>query len=300
MKNSPVRGSSNCWLSSMLPPCSKSRPVTVATMPALVRAGQGEDDSGESRWPGSARLTAPPSGGCCVAPQRGASCATVASVVPRRAPVNWPGSTFALMRNSEGRASALGRSSRSIGPSTILKLLAQQGTLGVTELARELSVHKSTATRLVGALESSAGSSNRSRTGASIGSGQASCGWRGRPRPASTSSARRGPICRDLSASTGETVNLAVLATRSALYIDQVTGHLAPVLRLGRPAHPPARHVQRQGAALRAGRVGGLASDSGSCPPTPRDDHVPRRPREQLRDVRDRGYAVAPTSSTRG
>ncbi len=33
MKNWSVRTSSNCWLSSMLAPCSKSRAVTVATIP---------------------------------------------------------------------------------------------------------------------------------------------------------------------------------------------------------------------------------------------------------------------------
>ncbi len=42
MKNWVVRGSWNCWLSSMFAPCSNSRAVTVATMP---------------RWSGQLRMS---------------------------------------------------------------------------------------------------------------------------------------------------------------------------------------------------------------------------------------------------
>ena len=62
------------------------------------------------------------------------------------------------------------------------------------------------------------------------------------------------PVCRQLAAETGETVNIAVLSESSALYLDQIAGSLgAAVAQLGRPAHPAARDQQRQGAAQRSG-----------------------------------------------
>ena len=36
MKNQPLRGSKNCWLSMMFPPRSYRKPDTACTMPGLV------------------------------------------------------------------------------------------------------------------------------------------------------------------------------------------------------------------------------------------------------------------------
>jgi DNA-binding IclR family transcriptional regulator len=109
---------------------------------------------------------------------------------------------------------------------TILEVLARVGEAGVTEIAMELGVHKSTAFRLVATLEAhrlveQAGDRGRYRLGVGV------------LRLAGATTARLDlvqearPICRQLAADTGETVNIAVLAEQSALYLDQIAGSSA-------------------------------------------------------------------------
>jgi DNA-binding IclR family transcriptional regulator len=106
---------------------------------------------------------------------------------------------------------------------TILELLAVHGTAGVTQLARELDVHKSTASRLVSALE-------RRRLVEQVETGGHYRLGPGIIRLAGATNARLDlvqearPVCRRLAAATGETVNLAVLSGGAALYVDQVAG----------------------------------------------------------------------------
>lgn len=106
---------------------------------------------------------------------------------------------------------------------SILEFLAQHGTLGVTALAKELGVHKSTASRLVAALE------RRGLVEQVEERGQYRIGV-GILRLAGATSARLDlvqqarPICRELAADTGDTVNLVTLDGSAALYIDQIAG----------------------------------------------------------------------------
>mgnify|MGYP003473916209 FL=1 len=106
---------------------------------------------------------------------------------------------------------------------TILELLAVHGTAGVTQLARELGVHKSTACRLVAALE-------RRRLVAQVEDRRHHRLGVGALKPAGATTARPDlaqearPVCRRLAADTGETVNLAVLSGGAVLYVDQVSG----------------------------------------------------------------------------
>lgn len=106
---------------------------------------------------------------------------------------------------------------------TILELLAQHGALGVTRLAGELAVHKSTASRLVAALErrglvEQVADRGHYRLGAGI------------IRLAGATDARLDlvdaarPVCRRLAELTGETVNVAVLSAGAALYVEQEAG----------------------------------------------------------------------------
>lgn len=106
---------------------------------------------------------------------------------------------------------------------TILELLAQHGALGVTRLAAELAVHKSTASRLVAALErrglvEQIADRGQYRLGTAI------------LRLAGATDARldlvdaAGPSCRRLAELTGETVNVAVLSAGAALYVEQAAG----------------------------------------------------------------------------
>lgn len=111
---------------------------------------------------------------------------------------------------------------------TVLEILAQHGEAGVTEIATELGVHKSTAFRLVGALE------RRGLVEQPGLRGKYQLGF-GIIRLAGTMAAgldltqqsRR--VCEDLAAELGETVNLAIPNGDMVVNIDQVRGSSAVV-----------------------------------------------------------------------
>jgi DNA-binding IclR family transcriptional regulator len=137
----------------------------------------------------------------------------------------------------------------------ILEVLARTGESGVTEIALELGVHKSTAFRLVATLEAhrlveQTADRGRYRLGVGI------------LRLAGATTARLDlvqearPIARQLAVDTGETVNIAVLSESSALYLDQVAGSsaLQPHNWVGQ--HIPL-HATSNGKVL----LGGLDDD---------------------------------------
>ena len=122
----------------------------------------------------------------------------------------------------------------------------------MTEVAGELGVHKSTAFRLVATLEQHGlVEQTEDRGKYRLGVGLLRLAGATTARLDVVQEAR--PICRQLAADTGETVNIAVLSDSSALYLDQVAGSVrAAVAQLGRPAHPAARH-QSNGKVLLSG-----------------------------------------------
>lgn len=108
----------------------------------------------------------------------------------------------------------------------ILEILARDGEAGVTEVARELGVHKSTASRLLAALD------RRELVVQDAARGKFRLGV-GIVRLAGAVSQQLDvvqesrPVCRALAQEVGETVNLAILSGRDALYLDQVAGPAA-------------------------------------------------------------------------
>ena len=109
---------------------------------------------------------------------------------------------------------------------TILEVLARVGEAGVTEIAGELGVHKSTAFRLVTTLEAHRlveQTTDRGRY--RLGVGVLRLAGATTARLDLVQEAR--PVCRQLAADTGETVNIAVLSESSALYLDQIAGSSA-------------------------------------------------------------------------
>jgi DNA-binding IclR family transcriptional regulator len=108
----------------------------------------------------------------------------------------------------------------------ILEILARDGEAGVTEVARELGVHKSTASRLLAALD------RRELVAQDTARGKFRLGV-GLVRLAGAASQRLDvlqesrPVCRALAQEVGETVNLAILSGRDAFYLDQVAGPAA-------------------------------------------------------------------------
>jgi DNA-binding IclR family transcriptional regulator len=176
---------------------------------------------------------------------------------------------------------------------TILEILARSGDVGVTELARELGVHKSTAFRLVAALE------RRDLVEQNAGRGKYRLGT-GILRLAGATTSRLDlvqesrAVSRALAARTGETVNLAVLSDGAALYMDQVAGSsaLQPHNWVGQriPLHATSNgkvllspldraEVTRQLPVLRAYTANTITSL----------DALMR----ELEEVRTRGYAIA-------
>lgn len=105
----------------------------------------------------------------------------------------------------------------------ILEILAREGATRVTDLATELSVHKSTASRLVGALEQGGlveqtGDRGRYRLGVGVvrlaGAATAQLDLAKESRP----------VCQRLAEEVGETVNIAVARDGDVVNISQVRG----------------------------------------------------------------------------
>lgn len=176
---------------------------------------------------------------------------------------------------------------------TILETLARSGEAGVTDLARGLGVHKSTAFRLVATLE------NHGLVEQSEDRGKYRLGV-GLLRLAGATTARLDvvqearPVCRKLAADTGETVNVAVLADRAALYLDQVAGSsaLQPHNWVGQRI---PLHATSNGKVLMAGLdADGLEELLGSLPAYT-DMTITRKGqlRKEVARAREQGYAVA-------
>ncbi len=176
---------------------------------------------------------------------------------------------------------------------TILEILARNGEAGVTDLARELAVHKSTAFRLVAALE------RRDLVEQTAGRGKYRLGT-GILRLAGATTSRLDLVqesrqmSRALAQRTGETVNIAVLSDGAALYMDQVAGSsaLQPHNWVGQriPLHATSNgkvllsgleraDVARQVPVLRAYTANTITTLDGFL--------------RELDDVRQRGFAIA-------
>lgn len=176
---------------------------------------------------------------------------------------------------------------------TILEILARAGEAGVTELAAEIGVHKSTAFRLVSTLEQGGlVEQSEVRGKYRLGVGILRLAGATTARLDVVQEAR--PICRKLSADTGETVNIAVLSDRSAFYLDQFAGAsaLQPHNWVGQ--HIPL-HATSNGKVLvceldddeLARVVPSLAAY------TEKTITTRKRLRRELDEVRTQGYAVA-------
>src|SRR5256885_4656104 len=117
---------------------------------------------------------------------------------------------------------------------TVLEILARRGEARVTEVAAEIAVHKSTAFRLLGALE------DRGLVEQDRDRGKYRLGF-GLLRLAGAVSARMDitryghAVCERLAADIGETVNIAVARSHYAVNVDQVPGAsaLTPQNRIG-------------------------------------------------------------------
>ena len=176
---------------------------------------------------------------------------------------------------------------------TVLGILARVGDAGVTEIAAELGVHKSTAFRIVATLESHGMvEQNEDRGKYRLGVGLIRLAGATTARLDVVQEAR--PVTRRLAAETGETVNIAVLSDQSALYLDQIAGASALQSHNWVGQHIPL-HATSNGKVLLSDldadeldrRVPTLASY------TPETITSRDRLRSELATILEQGYAVA-------
>ena len=176
---------------------------------------------------------------------------------------------------------------------TILELLARLGEGGVTELAAEIGVHKSTAFRLVSTLEQRGLVEQTEERGKyRLGVGILRLAGATTARLDVVQEAR--PICRRLSVTTGETVNIAVLSDRAALYLDQFAGSsaLQPHNWVGQ--HIPL-HATSNGKVLLSGLPDAEVDRIVPSLPAYTDRTVTSRRalKQELSAVRAQGFALA-------
>lgn len=123
-------------------------------------------------------------------------------------------------QSGKGSGSAVQSVDRAV---SVLEILARHGEAGVTEIADELDVHKSTAFRLLGVLE------NRGLVAQAKDRGKYYLGG-GVLRLAGAAAVRLDisqegvPVCREVADELGETVNIAVLDDDAAVNIMQARG----------------------------------------------------------------------------
>ncbi|QWF82242.1 IclR family transcriptional regulator [Amycolatopsis sp. CA-230715] len=109
---------------------------------------------------------------------------------------------------------------------SVLELLARNGEAGITEIAGELGVHKSTASRLVSVLESRGLVEQLGERGKyAIGFGIVRLAGAATGRMDLARLGRQ--TCQELAESLGETVNIAVADEGVAINISQARGHAA-------------------------------------------------------------------------
>ncbi|WP_051943070.1 IclR family transcriptional regulator [Streptacidiphilus rugosus] len=175
---------------------------------------------------------------------------------------------------------------------TILELLARTGESGVTEIAAELGVHKSTAFRLAAALElrgllEQSGERGKYRLGLGL------VRLAGAATVRLDLSQQSRPVCERLAAELGETINVAVLDRDAAVNIDQVLGPSALTTHNWVGQRTPL-HATSSGKVLLAHLAPALLDEALAAPLARYTDRTltdPAALRAQLESVRQDGFA---------
>jgi IclR family transcriptional regulator, acetate operon repressor len=177
---------------------------------------------------------------------------------------------------------------------SVLELLAEHGQAGITEIADELGVHKSTVSRLISVLENRGLVEQLGERGKyALGFGLARLAAAGTRRLDLTTLSQ--PVCAELARQLGETVNVAVLHDRAAITISQGLGP-ATVAVQNRVGQRTPLHASPSGQVLlayldEASRDGLL--DKPLRRFTPHTVTSPAALADALARVRRDGYAVS-------
>ncbi|WP_220183051.1 IclR family transcriptional regulator [Sphaerisporangium album] len=177
---------------------------------------------------------------------------------------------------------------------SVLEILSQRGEAGVSEIAAEIGVHKSTAFRLLGALEARSlveQAEDRGKYRLSFGVIRLAGGVSARLDL--TQQGR--PVCRRLAEEVGETVNIAVVRSHYAVNLDQVRGSSAVTAHNWVGQLTPL-HATSSGKVLLAhlddGHRDRLLAAAGLPRFTPATLTTAAELLPQLDEARARGYAV--------
>ncbi|MFF4961868.1 IclR family transcriptional regulator [Streptomyces sp. NPDC001222] len=176
---------------------------------------------------------------------------------------------------------------------SVLEILAQRGEAGVSEVAAEIEVHKSTAFRLLGALEARGLVEQSGERGKySLGFGIVRLAGAVTGRIDITQQGR--PVCERLAESIGETVNIAVMQEHYAINLYQVRGQAAVTAHNWVGQLTPL-HATSSGkimlAHLSAEERAALLTDAGLKKLTPRTISSKAKLEKNLAEARERGYA---------
>ncbi|MFJ7071343.1 IclR family transcriptional regulator [Streptomyces sp. NPDC098781] len=176
---------------------------------------------------------------------------------------------------------------------SVLEILAQRGEAGVSEVAGEIDVHKSTAFRLLGALEArglveQAGERGKYR----LGFGIVRLAGAVTSRIDITQQGR--PVCERLAEQLGETVNIAVMQEHYAINLYQVRGPGAVTAQNWVGQLTPL-HATSSGKILLAHlptkERAAVLSAAGMKKVTPHTITAKTKLEKNLAEARERGYA---------
>ncbi|MBZ4019654.1 IclR family transcriptional regulator [Streptomyces purpurogeneiscleroticus] len=177
---------------------------------------------------------------------------------------------------------------------SVLELLAQHGEAGVSDVAAALGVHKSTAFRLLGALEARGMVEQESERGKyRLGFGIVRLAGAVTARIDITKHGRK--ICERLAGKLGETMNIAVLESHYVINLDQVRGPSAITAQnwVGRLTPP---HCTSSGKVLLAHlspeRRRALLAETRLARMTPRTLTSRKKLEAALAETREQGYAI--------
>jgi len=177
---------------------------------------------------------------------------------------------------------------------SVLEILARKGEAGVSEIAAEIGVHRSTVFRLLGSLEDHqmvAQVYERGKYRLSLGILRLAAAVPERLEVAELGH----PVCERLAQQLGETVNIAVLRAHVAVNLDQARGPAA-IGTHNWIGEPTPMHATSSGkillAHLDSGSRDRLLSESGLARFTDHTVTSRKRLERQLDDARRDGYAM--------
>jgi DNA-binding IclR family transcriptional regulator len=174
---------------------------------------------------------------------------------------------------------------------SVLEILAAQGEAGVTDVAAELGVHKSTAFRLIAVLESRGFVEQLADRGKyRLGFGVVRLAGAAAAQLDIAQEGRR--ICEALAADVEETVNIAILDSDRAVNVSQVRGPAALSTHnwvgQGTPLHATSSGKVLLAHAADAVRKGALSRDLQRFTPATITD--PEVLRQHLDDIVEQGW----------